>query len=76
MSSVVFIRFELDVPVFERIMEVLSVDDQFYLSVQLFTTDVFNSHYHAYEVRISNVTEVCQIKSLPRLSPSLGLSVL
>ena len=65
----VFIRFELDVPVFGRITEVLSVDDQFYLSVQLITTEVFNSHHHAYEVRLSNSTEVCEIKSLQDYHP-------
>ena len=33
-SSVAFIRFELDVPVFGRITEVLSVDDQLYLFIK------------------------------------------
>ena len=62
----VFVRFELDIPVFGRILEILSIDDCFFFSLELLVTEVFNPHYHAYEVcpSSSNRHEVVNVESL------------
>ena len=47
---IVFVEFQCDVPLFGQIQDVLIIQERCYLVLQLLKAEVFNSHYHAYEV--------------------------
>lgn len=62
--SLVFVKFEYGIPIFGEIIEILSHENVFYLTLQMFYTSTFNSHYHAYQVEKTNIFTVLKPDSL------------
>ena len=60
----VFVRFEQDVPVFGQIKEILCCEREYFMTLHILTTEIFNSHFHAYEVKKTNTFRLCKFNSL------------
>lgn len=63
-SSVVFVCFKKDVPVFGLVEDIFSVHGTVYLLVNLLHTEKFNFHFHAYEVKHTSSMHLVPLHSL------------
>ena len=68
-SCILLLCFQCDVPVFGKIKEIYNIDREFYVAVQMLSTEVFNKHFHSYEVKSTSSVYVCPISSVKDYHP-------
>lgn len=68
-ACMVLLRFEDDMPIFGRIVDIFSFQNHFYLATELYITYTYNHHYHAYEVTTASTMEICEVKLLKDYHP-------
>ena len=61
---IVFVEFQCDIPIFGQVQDILFIQEKFFLVLQLLKAEVFNSHFHAYEVQRTTLIYVCEVDSL------------
>jgi len=65
----VVVGYNQDLPTFGQVDEIISIDSKIYLVTQLLITEVFNAHYHAYEVTKTSHNSICEIEDLRDYHP-------
>ena len=68
-SIVVLICHQSDAPVFGYVKDIILVDGKPHLAMLLLLPEVYNSHYHAYEVTYTDKWYICEPKHLPDSHP-------
>ena len=63
-SCAVVVGYNQDLPTFGQVVEIISVDKKIYLVTQLLITEVFNTHYHAYEITKTSHINISEIEHL------------
>ncbi len=59
-NMVVLYKMEQDIPIFGQISEILNSDDKFWFALTVLETQLFNSHFHSYEVKKTNLKILCE----------------
>ena len=62
--SIVFVEFQCDILIFHQVQDILFIQEKFFLVLQLLKAEVFNSHFHAYEVQRMILIYLCEVDSL------------
>ena len=61
---VVLVHNHSDMLLFGQIEEIYSINQNFYLALNLYKTIAFDTHYHAYEVILTSQTYVTNVESI------------
>lgn len=68
-SVVVLVCHQRNTPVFGYIKDIVAVDGKAYLAMLLLFPEIYNSHFHAYEVSFTDKWYICEPKHLQDNQP-------